>query len=441
MTQTSKPKVHWVSPLPEAETDIAHYTARILPELAAACDLTLWTDARDWDRSLEAHCPVRYLDPDRVLPHDFARAGRGSGPDAVFVHIGNSWVFHSGLLRLVRRIPSIVVLHDLAIQELCFDAMHNHCFPRDIYETDITRWHGTAGLSAAREVFDGRVKPIELAKTYPGFELTLDRAVSVLAHTPAAFEAVRATGIAPAYHLDLPFLPSAQAGPAARAETGPLRFVQFGYIGPNRRLEQVLEALSSLRHEIDFRFDIIGKVWDPRHVQARLDELGLSGCVHIHGFVPEAELDARLAEAHLVFNLRYPTMGEASGSQLRIWNASAAAVVTDLGWYGSLPEDTAFKIPLEREQEALQDLIRRLHTDRTTGQAIGAAGRARLESHHTPVRYAQAIAHVARRFAEDAIHSMHARCARDVLAQGTGSSQLYVHALAKRLLGASIHYP
>jgi hypothetical protein len=36
---------------------------------------------------------------------------------------------------------------------------------------------------------------------------------------------------------------------------------------------------------------------------------------------------------------------------------------------------------------------------------------------------------------------MHARCARDVLAQGTGSSQLYVHALAKRLLGASIHYP
>ena len=433
MTQTSKPKVHWVSPLPEAETDIAHYTARILPELAAACDLTLWTDARDWDRSLEAHCPVRYLDPDRVLPHDFARAGRGSGPDAVFVHIGNSWVFHSGLLRLVRRIPSIVVLHDLAIQELCFDAMHNRRLSRATYEAEMSRWHGPAGLAAARAVFDGQMRPIELSHSHPGFELTLDRAVSVLAHTPAAFQAVQATGIAPAYHLDLPFRPSDRAAPAARATTGPLRFVQFGYIGPNRRLEQVLEALSPLRHEIDFRFDIMGNVWDPSHVQARLDALGLADRVRIHGFVPEPELDARLAEAHLVFNLRYPTMGEASGSQLRIWNASAAAVVTDLGWYGSLPEGTAFKIPLEQERDAVQDLVRRLDRDRMTGQSIGAAGRTRLETHHTPTLYAQGIAEVAARFSKDATASLRARRARDLLVQGAGPQDLYRRALAGRI--------
>ncbi|WP_292288780.1 glycosyltransferase [Marivita sp.] len=433
MTQTSKPKVHWVSPLPEAETDIAHYTARILPELAAACDLTLWTDARDWDRSLEAHCPVRYLDPDRVLPHDFARAGRGSGPDAVFVHIGNSWVFHSGLLRLVRRIPSIVVLHDLAIQELCFDAMHNRRLSRATYEAEMSRWHGPAGLAAARAVFDGQMRPIELAHSHPGFELTLDRAVSVLAHTPAAFQAVQATGIAPAYHLDLPFRPSDRAAPAARATTGPLRFVQFGYIGPNRRLEQVLEALSPLRHEIDFRFDIMGNVWDPSHVQARLDALGLADRVRIHGFVPEPELDARLAEAHLVFNLRYPTMGEASGSQLRIWNASAAAVVTDLGWYGSLPEGTAFKIPLEQERDAVQDLVRRLDRDRMTGQSIGAAGRTRLETHHTPTLYAQGIAEVAARFSKDATASLRARRARDLLVQGAGPQDLCRRALAGRI--------
>ena len=433
MTQTSKPKVHWVSPLPEAETDIAHYTARILPELAAACDLTLWTDARDWDRSLEAHCPVRYLDPDRVLPHDFARAGRGSGPDAVFVHIGNSWVFHSGLLRLVRRIPSIVVLHDLAIQELCFDAMHNRRLSRATYEAEMSRWHGSEGLAAARKVFDGQMRPIELAHSHPGFELTLDRAVSVLAHTPAAFQAVQATGIAPAYHLDLPFRPSDRAAPAARATTGPLRFVQFGYIGPNRRLEQVLEALSPLRHEIDFRFDIMGNVWDPSHVQARLDALGLADRVRIHGFVPEPELDARLAEAHLVFNLRYPTMGEASGSQLRIWNASAAAVVTDLGWYGSLPEGTAFKIPLEQERDAVQDLVRRVDRDRKTGQSIGAAGRTRLETHHTPTLYAQGIAEVAARFSKDATASLRARRARDLLVQGAGPQDLYRRALAGRI--------
>jgi glycosyltransferase involved in cell wall biosynthesis len=432
MTPTSKPKVHWVSPLPDAQTDIAHYTARILPELAEACDLTLWTDARDWDRSLEAHCPVRYLDPDRVLPRDFARAGRGNGPDAVFVQIGNSWVFHSGLLRLARRIPSIVVLHDLAIQELCFDAMHNRRLPRATYEAEMSRWHGAAGLAAARKVFDGQMKPIELSNTHPGFEMTLDRAVSVLAHTPAAFQAVQATGIAPAYHLDLPFRPSDRAAPAARAATGPLRFVQFGYIGPNRRLEQVLEALSPLRHEIDFRFDIMGNVWDPSHVQTRLDELGLADRVRIHGFVPEPELDARLAEAHLVFNLRHPTMGEASGSQLRIWNASAAAVVTDLGWYGSLPDDTVFKIPLEGEIPALQDLVRRVNADRSLGATLGQTGRARLEARHTPALYAKGIAEVAEHFAADAAMSLHARRVRETLAKAPHKTLLYDTALKKR---------
>ena len=55
-----KPRLHWVSPLPPAETDIAHYTRRILPELAAETDLVLWTDAPDWDRHLHQIAPVQY---------------------------------------------------------------------------------------------------------------------------------------------------------------------------------------------------------------------------------------------------------------------------------------------------------------------------------------------------------------------------------------------
>lgn len=427
----TRPRVHWVSPIPPAETDIAHYTHRILPELAEACDLTLWTTAETWDRHLEKIVDVRHLNPDRVSPRDFARAGRGQGADAVFVHIGNSWVFHAGLLRLVRRIPSIVVLHDLAIQEMCHDAVHNRLFDRETYLTEMARWYGAEGRTRAQAVCAGKALALDLARDMPGFEITLDRAVSVLAHTPAAFEAARDTGMVPAYLLDLPFRPSARGVPAARAADGPLRFVQFGYIGPNRRLEQVLEALAPLRQDIDFRFDIMGNVWDPPHIRARLAELGLSERVTVHGFVPEPQLDARLAEAHLVFNLRFPTMGEASGSQLRIWNASAAAVVTDLGWYGSLPDETVFKIPLEGETEALQTLVRRLHADRHLGETIGEAGRARLESHHTPALYAQGVAEIARHFATDAAAALRAQSARALL-QGQ-PHDLYRDRLALRI--------
>ena len=428
-----KPRVHWISPLPPAETDIAHYTARILPELAEQCDLVLWTDAPTWDRSLETHCEVRRLDPDRITPADFARAGQTSGgADVLFIHIGNSWVFHSGLLRLARRMPSIIVLHDLALQEMLFESMANHRFPEHTYLSEMERWHGARGRELAQNMLAGRIRPLDVATQMPGFEITLDKAAAVLAHTPAAYEAAVQAGM-PAYLLDLPFRPSAQPTPAQRVQDGPLKLVQFGYIGLNRRLEQVLEALAPLREEVDWQFDIMGNVWDPAYLMRRAAEMGIAERVQIHGFVEEPVLDAKLAEAHLVFNLRFPTMGEASGSQLRIWNASAASVVTDLGWYGSLPDEAVFKIPLEQEQAALQTLMRRIAADRSLCTQVGAAGRAQLELRHTPKRYAQGIRHVAEHMARDTSTAIKARAARAALARFQDVEGLLARALEPRM--------
>ncbi len=433
MSAASKPRVHWVSPLPPAETDIAHYTARILPELADRSDLTLWTDAASWSKDLEAHCEVRRLDPDRVCPAEFAGAGQiPDGPDAVFVHIGNSWVFHGGLIRLARRIPSIVVLHDLAIQEMLVESILNGLFSKEAYVSEMARWYGSRGRSLATGVLSREIRPADVAAEAPGFEIALDRAAAVVAHTPAAYDAAATTGGLPVYLLDLPFRPSTHAPPARRARNGPLQLVQFGYIGPNRRLIQVLEALAPLRDEIPFQFDIMGNVWDHAFIKRRIGELSLTERVTIDGFVAEEQLDARLATAHLVFNLRHPTMGEASGSQLRIWNASAASVVTDRGWYGSQPDDTVFKIPLDGEALALQDLLHRIAADRSVCARIGSAGRARLEARHTPARYAEGIAHVAAQFAPNASAALKARVARAVLARTVGPRELVAATLTKR---------
>jgi glycosyltransferase involved in cell wall biosynthesis len=409
-----KPRVHWVSPLPDAQTDIAHFTRRILPELAQACDLTIWTDAPRWDRTLYDFAPVRRLDPDRVTPRNFAMAGRADGrpgqtPEAVFVNIGNAWPFHAGFLRMLQRIPSIVVLHDMAIQEMCFDAMERELFPRDVYEASMLRWHGATGLAAAQDVFEGRRDRADLSHEFPGFELALPHAVSVLTHTPVARDAVTEMTPLPVYLRDLPFAPSAKAPELMRSDVGPLRLVQFGYTGPNRRLNKMFEALAPLRGEIDFRLDIFGNVWDPRYLRRHAEELGLTHHVHLHGFVEEAELDDCLATAHLVFNLRYPTMGEASGSQLRIWNAAAPSVVTDLGWYADLPDGTVFKIDQDDEIPALQALIRHLAADPSIGRAVGAKGRAQLEACHTPTLYAQSVADIAQRFAGDAAATLKTR--------------------------------
>jgi glycosyltransferase involved in cell wall biosynthesis len=392
--------IHWVSPLPTAATDIANYTLRIVEELAAISNVVLWTDASTWDSGLEEICKVRQFDPDSIVAADWQEAGLSSDPSVVFINIGNSWVHHSGMLRLAHRVPSIVVLHDLVLQELFIDAVRNGEFSWSTYEREMVRWYGAAGKQAATDLISGKVQAYDVAADVPGFEVALGKAVAVLCHTPASFHVVSSRGLLPCYELALPFKASAMTDDLRRG-VGPLRLVQFGFIGPNRRLQQVLEALADLDDELDFKLRIIGEVWDQKHIEALIEHLNLSNKVEMLGFVDETILDTELQEADLVFNLRHPTMGEASGSQLRIWNAGAASVVTDDGWYGTLPENVVIKVPRDGEREALREIVLKVARNRHEFRSIREGGRQYFIDRHQPEKYVQEIIAIAERFAED----------------------------------------
>lgn len=427
-------RIHWVSPVPPQETDIAHYTRRILPALAEEAEVVLWTDTPGWDPELEDFATVRLFDADAPVPMDLAglptrSPGAPAPVEAVFHHIGNAWVFHGGILALARRVPGTIVLHDLAIQECLGDLVNNRRLDARLYHAAMARHHGEEGRVAARHILADGPTP-DMLDRMPMFEIALERASAALCHTPAGFDRVVQSGLVPVYHADLPFAVGPDTG-AARPADGPLRLVQFGHIGPNRRLEPVMEALSAVRHEIPFVFDVFGKLWDAERIKRRARDLGIAERLRFRGFAPEAELDAALRGAHLVFNLRFPTMGEASGSQVRIWNASATAVVTDLGWYATLPEDCVLKVALEREGPALVETLRAVEADRGICARIGAAGRARLLARHTPERYATAIADIARRSEADARERMLVESARALLHHaGPAARSLYARRLA-----------
>lgn len=426
----SPPRIHWVSPLPHAETDIAHYTKRFLPDLADRANVTLWTEQRIWDNDLEQICPVRHLEPESIQPDEIRASGSpDENPGTLFVNIGNSWVFHANLLTLLQRMPSVVVLHDLAIQEMLLDAVHNDLWDRKTYLNSMFRWYGKKGMAAAQDALEGALPGYELSQMYPGFELVMENAAAVLTHTPAAFEAVATRKYIPAYNLELPFPVTGHAD-STRSMTGPLRLVQFGYIGPNRRLEQILEALAGMGDGFDFVLDIAGKIWNPDVIHKRCETLGLTDRVRLHGFLPEPDLDALIGQAHLVFNLRHPTMGEASGSQLRVWNAATAAVVTDQGWYHHLPKDCVFHISLEDEKADLQDLLQRFSKDRRIGQSIGLAGHNHFCKYHSPASYADGIVEIARAFEKDVRDALFASSARRLLTRGQDAFGLEQNRLA-----------
>ena len=107
----------------------------------------------------------------------------------------------------------------------------------------------------------------------------------------------------------------------------------------------------------------------------RFKRLGLQGVVKLHGFVPAEELDAALAAAHLAVNLRNPTMGESSFSQLQIWDHALPTLVSQVAWYAKLPENA---VAFVRPEHEVLDIQRHLNAfladpDRFVEMGIRAA--------------------------------------------------------------------
>jgi glycosyltransferase involved in cell wall biosynthesis len=195
--------------------------------------------------------------------------------------------------------------------------------------------------------------------------------------------------------------------------------IVFGYLGRNRRLSSILKALAGLPERKQFRLDIFGSILnDEEKIRAEIRELKLSGIVTIHGFVPEKKLDAALSASHLAINLRNPTVGEASGSQLRIWSHGVPSLVSTVGWYASLPPTAVgFVRPGENEVSDIQSHLRTLLTNPAGLAEMGRNGLEALRTSHSPEAYAATVIALAER----AMQQRSQRGAR-ILAKRAGAS-------------------
>jgi glycosyltransferase involved in cell wall biosynthesis len=385
-------KINWFCPLPPAKTSIADdYLAGILPSLSRQCELILWTDQNNWSRKLEDFASVRHYDPYAIHWPDLHRA------DVTFYNIGNNHLFHAAIWQVSRRHPGIVILHDLRVHNF-FDSLYRGQW-RDVpgYLAQMRRYYGDEGLRAASEfVNSGAVNIDFMTEHYPLTPLALENCLAVLVHSQEAFEYIEAMKEWPVAIASLPrTLPPPRDENAEFASAPPYLLIMFGYMGRNRRLDAVLEALATMPERESFRLDIFGDIADGRNLRSRIRKLGLGDLVQLHGYTPENELSKALQASHLAINLRYPTMGEASGSQLRIWYHALPSLVTDVGWYSSLSRDTVAHVRPEHEREDIQSHLQAFLKNPELFAQMGQRGFRVLREQHDPEKYVQAVLEVA----------------------------------------------
>ncbi len=373
-------RLEWFSPLPPDHTEIGNVTARILPALAAAFEITVHTETRRWDPALEGVCPVRGFTAGSL---DWKALNTGGLP---VYHAGNNVHFHGETIRVARRCPGVVVLHDLALHETVANLCLLKGGGRAEY-LDVLRRHGGAEAVALGRAYleGGKVDADRAATAYPLHEYVLENAAGVIVHNPLNAEAARRCTPAPLLYAPLPFLGRAAMAPPRpppESRGGPLRIVLFGFLGAaNRRVRPFLEALAGTPARGRFTVEIAG-TYPQDEVKRWIRELGLSARVRLHGYLPDAGLDRLLAACDLAVNLRWPSRGESSGTLLRAWNHSLPALVTDTAYYSTLPRDCAAFVRPDHEQADIRAHLEAFAAEPERYRALGRAGRAHLERQH-----------------------------------------------------------
>lgn len=267
----------------------------------------------------------------------------------------------------------------------------------------VTAVVGHLGNNGWRAVPLGRAADVPVVTVFHGTDVTVDLSSEVYGwRYRHLFEAPGAWFLAVADHLRVRLVRAGApaertatyhlgldpgdftADTAARAR-GPLRIVLVGRLIEVKGHRVALEAFRRLRERVpDARLHLFGEGPLQEALRGESAALGLGDAVRFRGVLPPAELRRELARAHMALQ---PSVRGADGSVEGVPNGILEAMASALpvvgSRHGGIPEavvdgETGLLVP-EGDPEALGEALLALAGDPPRRQALGAAGRRRVE--------------------------------------------------------------
>ncbi|HEY3841589.1 MAG TPA: glycosyltransferase [Bryobacteraceae bacterium] len=315
--------------MPPSKSGIADYSAALVSELEKLVDITIF------DGPEKTYNPAQF--------------------DIDVYHVGNN-PFHTYVYEAALRRPGVVVMHEANLHHLIAD----YTISRgdwDAYMAEVAL-NGTP-----RDVeFSLRVRALEAGPDYEGVKMTrriLNSARGVVVHSQFMVDEMRDGGF---------------AGPVARIPHGswipeadrlewrdklgldattPL-IGAFGFIKPYKRIAESLRAMRRLvRVAPEARMILVGEPHPEFPIHDLIRSLDIEDYVRVLGFTPIEHFTGYMSACDIILNLRYPTVGESSGSMLRALGLAKAVLVSDIGSFREFPDSVCLKVPVGAGEEDL----------------------------------------------------------------------------------------
>lgn len=346
-------RVAFFSPLPPCHSGIADYSETLIQHLRPLAEVEVFADG------------ARPFDPSQF--------------DLALYHLGNN-PYHDFVYETALRHPGVVVMHESNLHHLIADITIRRN-DWDAYLRECEYDGGATALARAQ-----RVRALEIGPDYEGVAMirrVLESARGVIVHSRFMVEEMRASGyrgpIAQVPHGA--WIPDVNRNAWRRKlgldEAAPLIGI-FGFLKPYKRIAESLRAFRRLlRVEPAAKLILVGEPHPDLPVRSLIQSLGLEGAARVMGFTPIDDFTGYLSACDIVLNLRYPTVGESSGSLLRALGLGKAVLVSDVGAFREFPEGVCLKVPVGPGEEDLifeylNLLTSRPELARTLGQKAAA---------------------------------------------------------------------
>ena len=320
-------KIAFFSPLPPARSGIADYSAALLEQLKTF-----------------ARVEVFSAKPSRFSPSDF---------DIALYQIGNN-VYHDFCYEAAMENPGVVVIHEANLHHLIADMT----IKRGDWEAYLRAIESEGNTQAVE--YAQRVRALEVPPDYEGVPMLrrlLCRSKGAIVHSGCVEDELRQAGFSgPLARIPHgAWIPDA-SGLEYRDRLGidegtPLIGI-FGFLKPYKRIAESLRAFRRLvRCEPRAKMILVGEPHPDFPLQSLIQSLGLNAHVRVLGFRPIEEFVGYLAACDIVLNLRYPTVGENSGTLMRALGLGKAVIVSEVGSFSELPERVCLKAPVDASEE------------------------------------------------------------------------------------------
>ncbi len=384
-----KPRIAYFSPWPPQKSGVADYSYHLMPSLLTRMDVTLFAESPD------SCLPVQGLQIRSICDY----AGCASTFDNTIYHLGNG-LTHVGIYEIAWKTPGVIVLHDFNIHPFFHHGFLGHA-REALYEIALKEY-GDEGEAAWMHWQTTGNRP-DVWK-FPMSHPIARRSRATITHSRwVADQLAGVENVTQVHH-------GAQPQPATTLEHQ--RQLQrrlslsedfywigiFGFVNRHKRVDSVLAAAKGLLEKgYPVQLLVVGEINDDKiDLMAVARRLGVAEILRHEGYVTESRFLEYMQAVDVICNLRFPTMGESSGSLFHALALGKTILASDHGAFAELPDRCVWKVDPEKDEiEGLSYTLETLLRNVVLRNAMSANAvdfiKSRASLEHVAKCYLQAI--------------------------------------------------